>query len=167
MRSTGTYIRSIRIVYVCSALLHTWLLLCTYVALVLDTRAISSLFLSQPIPPLSFFFLFLLYLPHSPPILTLYPSPPVPLLFPLHFPLSSLPPSLPLPLLHSLMFEHRPRSWRELPLRMVDFGVLHLNELSIALITAVDRKKVCTHALLPNSCMIVMYNEGVIKMMGG
>ena len=36
MRSTGTYIRSTRIVYVCSALLHTWLLLCTYVALVLE-----------------------------------------------------------------------------------------------------------------------------------
>ena len=49
---------------------------------------------------------------------------------------------------------------------MTDFGALHLNELSIALITAVDRKKVCTHALLPNSCMIVMY-EGMIKMMGG
>ena len=32
----------------------------------------------------------------------------------------------------------------------------------IALITAVDRKKVCTHALLLNSCMIVMYNEGIV-----
>lgn len=30
----------------------------------------------------------------------------------------------------SLMFDHRPRSWRELPLRMADFGVLHRNELS-------------------------------------
>ena len=28
------------------------------------------------------------------------------------------------------MFDHRPRSWRELPLRMADFGVLHRNELS-------------------------------------
>lgn len=28
------------------------------------------------------------------------------------------------------MFGHRPRSWRELPLRMADFGVLHRNELS-------------------------------------
>ena len=37
------------------------------------------------------------------------------------------------PLLHSLMFDHRPRSWRELPLRMADFGVLHRNELSGAL----------------------------------
>ena len=31
------------------------------------------------------------------------------------------------------MFDHRPRSWRELPLRMADFGVLHRNELSGAL----------------------------------
>ena len=44
-----------------------------------------------------------------------------------------------------------------LPLRMAEFGVLHLNELSIALITAVDRKKVCRHALLPSSSMLVMY----------
>ena len=33
-------------------------------------------------------------------------------------------------LFFSLMFDHRPRSWRELPLRMADFGVLHRNELS-------------------------------------
>lgn len=33
----------------------------------------------------------------------------------------------------SLMFDHRPRSWRELPFRMADFGVLHRNELSGAL----------------------------------
>jgi len=31
---------------------------------------------------------------------------------------------------HCLMFAHRVRSWRELPLRMADFGVLHRNELS-------------------------------------
>ena len=31
------------------------------------------------------------------------------------------------------MFDHRPRSWRELPLRMADFGVLHRNEVSGAL----------------------------------
>ncbi|XP_055331409.1 threonine--tRNA ligase 1, cytoplasmic-like [Paramacrobiotus metropolitanus] len=31
---------------------------------------------------------------------------------------------------HCLIFSHRPRSWRELPLRMADFGVLHRNELS-------------------------------------
>ena len=30
----------------------------------------------------------------------------------------------------SLMFAHRVRSWRELPLRLADFGVLHRNELS-------------------------------------
>ncbi|KAL3866804.1 hypothetical protein ACJMK2_044072 [Sinanodonta woodiana] len=34
---------------------------------------------------------------------------------------------------HCLMFDHRPRSWKELPLRMADFGVLHRNELSGAL----------------------------------
>uniref|UniRef100_A0A8C2ZXL6 threonine--tRNA ligase n=1 Tax=Cyclopterus lumpus TaxID=8103 RepID=A0A8C2ZXL6_CYCLU len=33
----------------------------------------------------------------------------------------------------NLMFDHRPRSWRELPIRMADFGVLHRNELSGAL----------------------------------
>uniref|UniRef100_A0A4W4EBJ5 threonine--tRNA ligase n=1 Tax=Electrophorus electricus TaxID=8005 RepID=A0A4W4EBJ5_ELEEL len=33
----------------------------------------------------------------------------------------------------NLMFDHRPRSWRELPLRLADFGVLHRNELSGAL----------------------------------
>ncbi|XP_046897984.1 threonine--tRNA ligase 1, cytoplasmic [Hypomesus transpacificus] len=34
---------------------------------------------------------------------------------------------------HCLMFSHKPRSWRELPLRLADFGVLHRNELSGAL----------------------------------
>lgn len=34
---------------------------------------------------------------------------------------------------HCLMFDHRPRSWKELPLRFADFGVLHRNELSGAL----------------------------------
>ncbi|KAL4185465.1 hypothetical protein AMTRI_Chr10g6100 [Amborella trichopoda] len=34
---------------------------------------------------------------------------------------------------HCLMFEHRVRSYRELPIRMADFGVLHRNELSGAL----------------------------------
>lgn len=31
---------------------------------------------------------------------------------------------------HCIMFGNRPRSWRELPLRLADFGVLHRNELS-------------------------------------
>lgn len=31
---------------------------------------------------------------------------------------------------HCLMFAHRPRSWREMPVRFADFGVLHRNELS-------------------------------------
>uniref|UniRef100_A0A336L5Z5 threonine--tRNA ligase n=1 Tax=Culicoides sonorensis TaxID=179676 RepID=A0A336L5Z5_CULSO len=34
---------------------------------------------------------------------------------------------------HCLIFDHRIRSWRELPLRMADFGVLHRNEYSGAL----------------------------------
>lgn len=34
---------------------------------------------------------------------------------------------------HCLMFDNRTRSWRELPLRYADFGVLHRNELSGAL----------------------------------
>ena len=34
---------------------------------------------------------------------------------------------------HCLMFGSRTRSWRELPLRFADFGVLHRNELSGAL----------------------------------
>ena len=94
MRSTGTYVHSIYIyIFICVcmyALLHTWLLLCSYVALLLDARAISSLFRSQPIPPLPFFFMFLLYLPHSPshshtlslPPLSSFVPPPFPSLFP-------------------------------------------------------------------------------------
>ncbi|XP_073953511.1 threonine--tRNA ligase 1, cytoplasmic-like [Choristoneura fumiferana] len=34
---------------------------------------------------------------------------------------------------HCLLFDNRTRSWRELPLRLADFGVLHRNELSGAL----------------------------------
>jgi len=34
---------------------------------------------------------------------------------------------------HCLMFAHRVRSWRELPIRFADFGVLHRNEFSGAL----------------------------------
>lgn len=34
---------------------------------------------------------------------------------------------------HCLMFAHRARSYRELPIRFADFGVLHRNELSGAL----------------------------------
>ncbi len=34
---------------------------------------------------------------------------------------------------HCLMFGHRVRSYRELPIRLADFGVLHRNELSGAL----------------------------------
>ena len=34
---------------------------------------------------------------------------------------------------HCLMFDNTVRSYRELPLRLADFGVLHRNELSGAL----------------------------------
>lgn len=34
---------------------------------------------------------------------------------------------------HCIIFDNRNRSWRELPLRLADFGVLHRNELSGAL----------------------------------
>lgn len=34
---------------------------------------------------------------------------------------------------HCLLFGHRERSYRELPLRLADFGVLHRNEFSGAL----------------------------------
>ncbi|XP_021360533.1 threonine--tRNA ligase, cytoplasmic-like isoform X2 [Mizuhopecten yessoensis] len=34
---------------------------------------------------------------------------------------------------HCLMFDVRPRSWKELPVRMADFGVLHRNEIKGAL----------------------------------
>lgn len=34
---------------------------------------------------------------------------------------------------HCVLFDHRPRPYKELPLRMADFGVLHRNELSGAL----------------------------------
>ena len=34
---------------------------------------------------------------------------------------------------HCLLFRHALRSWRELPIRMADFGVLHRNELKGAL----------------------------------
>jgi len=54
------------------------------------------------------------------------------------------------------MFGHRSRSWRELPLRLADFGVLHRNEYSGALtgLTRVRRFQqddahiFCRHALL-------------------
>ncbi len=40
---------------------------------------------------------------------------------------------------HCLMFAHRVRSHRELPLRLADFGVLHRNEFSGALTGNVPR----------------------------
>ncbi|XP_013860157.1 probable threonine--tRNA ligase 2, cytoplasmic [Austrofundulus limnaeus] len=44
---------------------------------------------------------------------------------------------------HCLMFEHRVRSWRELPVRWADFGALHRNELSGALGGLTRVRKFC------------------------
>jgi len=68
---------------------------------------------------------------------------------------------------HCLMFGHRSRSYRELPLRLADFGVLHRNELSGALtgLTRVRRFQqddahiFCTHEMIGSeikSCLEFM-----------
>lgn len=44
---------------------------------------------------------------------------------------------------HCLMFAHRVRSYRELPLRLADFGVLHRNELSGALTGLTRVRRFC------------------------
>lgn len=44
---------------------------------------------------------------------------------------------------HCLMFNHEARSWRELPLRLADFGVLHRNELSGALTGLTRVRRFC------------------------
>lgn len=44
---------------------------------------------------------------------------------------------------HCLLFAHRPRSWRELPIRFADFGVLHRNELSGALTGLTRVRRFC------------------------
>ena len=44
---------------------------------------------------------------------------------------------------HCLMFRHRIRSYRELPLRVADFGVLHRNELSGALTGLTRVRRFC------------------------
>lgn len=62
---------------------------------------------------------------------------------------------------HCLIFNHRPRSYRELPLRFADFGVLHRNELSGTLtgLTRVRRFQqddahiFCTHEQLTEEIM--------------
>lgn len=44
---------------------------------------------------------------------------------------------------HCLMFDHRERSYRELPIRFADFGVLHRNELSGALTGLTRVRRFC------------------------
>ncbi|KAG8147020.1 hypothetical protein E2320_014082 [Naja naja] len=51
---------------------------------------------------------------------------------------------------HCLMFGHRPRSWRELPLRLADFGVLHRNESSGSL-TGLTRLSGASSRMTPTS----------------
>ena len=99
-------------IYECSALLHTLLLLCTYVTLLLDTPAISSLFLSQPTPPLPIFFCSSSISFISSPILRPYPSPPNLLLFPsISLSLHSLQlPYSPIPFPHPLLPSSLPPS---------------------------------------------------------
>jgi len=70
---------------------------------------------------------------------------------------------------HCLMFAHRTRSYRELPIRFADFGVLHRNELSGSLtgLTRVRRFQqddahiFCTHDMIKSeikSCLEFMQN---------
>ncbi|KAJ7307197.1 hypothetical protein JRQ81_009186 [Phrynocephalus forsythii] len=51
---------------------------------------------------------------------------------------------------HCLMFSHRPRSWRELPLRLADFGVLHRNEPSGSL-SGLTRVCAASNRTMPTS----------------
>ena len=53
---------------------------------------------------------------------------------------------------HCLIFDHRPRSHKELPLRMADFGVLHRNELSGAL-TGLTRNQFFEYSVLLRSTL--------------
>ena len=64
------------------------------------------------------------------------------------------------------MFDHRPRSWRELPLRMADFGVLHRNELSGTLtgLTRVRRfQQDDAHIFCRPDQVIFLWNKLVLK----
>lgn len=66
---------------------------------------------------------------------------------------------------HCLMFDNQIRSYRELPLRYADFGVLHRNELSGALsgLTRVrrfqqdDAHHFCTPSQLEGEIMNLLY----------
>ena len=54
---------------------------------------------------------------------------------------------------HCLMYAHRQRSYRELPLRLADFGVLHRNELSGAL-SGLTRVRRCVRMCM---CLCVYF----------
>ena len=54
------------------------------------------------------------------------------------------------------MFKHRKRSYRELPWRVADFGVLHRNELSGAL-TGLTRVRRFQHGVIAFVVPMVQY----------
>lgn len=68
---------------------------------------------------------------------------------------------------HCLMFQHRVRSYRELPLRFADFGVLHRNELSGALtgLTRVRRFQQDDAHIFCMESQIVSEVQGVLNML--
>lgn len=68
---------------------------------------------------------------------------------------------------HCLMFQHRVRSYRELPLRIADFGVLHRNELSGALtgLTRVRRFQQDDAHIFCMESQIVDEVKGVLDML--
>eukprot|EP00727_Mastigamoeba_balamuthi_P004518 m51a1_g14064 putative threonine--trna mitochondrial-like (689) ;mRNA; f:1226813-1229365 len=67
---------------------------------------------------------------------------------------------------HCLMFAHRARSYRELPLRLAEFGVLHRNELSGALhgLTRVRRFQQDDSHIFCRQDQIQQEVEGVLKL---
>jgi len=69
---------------------------------------------------------------------------------------------------HCLMFNSRVRSYRDLPLRMADFGVLHRNEFSGALhgLTRVRRFQQDDAHIFCRSDQVMQEVSGFLKMMG-
>jgi len=68
---------------------------------------------------------------------------------------------------HCNLFSHRPRSWKELPLRLADFGVLHRNELSGALsgLTRVRRFQQDDAHIFCTTEQIIAEVEGALQFM--
>merc|ERR1711935_519485 len=68
---------------------------------------------------------------------------------------------------HCLIFDHGVRSWKELPLRLADFGVLHRNELSGALsgLTRVRRFQQDDAHIFCTTEQIIAEVEGALQFM--